>query len=169
MLVCVPMCLSSNMINMIGKRVLDHVLRTRVPKNIYRGGLLCTFLLKVSSRPVWCFCVGLKAAWQKLLFSLCYDSALHALVHVSGFHFHQCMWAFSSTHLTARASVCLCVCMRLRFSTRLDCKSLCLDVHEPLSRFACKHLYVYVRDITLQEAFMQTCVCYSPTLACKRL
>jgi hypothetical protein len=40
MRVCVPMCLSLNMINMIGKRVLDHVLQERVPKNIYRGGLL---------------------------------------------------------------------------------------------------------------------------------
>ena len=34
------------------KRVLDHVLHERVPKNIYRGGLLCIFLLKASSRPV---------------------------------------------------------------------------------------------------------------------
>ncbi len=30
--VCVPMCLSSNMINTIGERVLDHVLHERVPK-----------------------------------------------------------------------------------------------------------------------------------------
>jgi hypothetical protein len=50
--VCVPMCLFSNMINMIGKRVLDHVLHERVPKNIYRGGLLCTFSLKASSSRV---------------------------------------------------------------------------------------------------------------------
>ena len=52
MRVCGPMCLSSNMINMIGKRVLDHVLHERVPKNIYRGGLLCIFLLKASGRAV---------------------------------------------------------------------------------------------------------------------
>ena len=50
--VCVPMCLSSNMINMIGKRVLDHVLRVRVPNNIYGADFLCMFLLKASSRPV---------------------------------------------------------------------------------------------------------------------
>ena len=52
MRVCVPMCLSSNMINMIGKRVLDHVLRVRVPNNIYGADFLCMFLLKASSRPV---------------------------------------------------------------------------------------------------------------------
>lgn len=52
MRVCGPMCLSSNMINMIGKRVLDHVLHERVPNNIYGADFLCMFLLKASSRPV---------------------------------------------------------------------------------------------------------------------
>jgi hypothetical protein len=50
--VCVPMCLSSNMINMIGIRVLDHVLHERVPNNIYGADFLCIFLLKASGRAV---------------------------------------------------------------------------------------------------------------------
>jgi len=61
MRVCGPMCLSSNMINMIGKRVLDHVLHERVPNNIYGADFLCIFLLKASGRAVCCFNVGLRA------------------------------------------------------------------------------------------------------------
>jgi hypothetical protein len=40
------------MINMIGKRVLGHVLRVRVPTTIYGADFLCMFLLKASSRHV---------------------------------------------------------------------------------------------------------------------
>ena len=49
---CVPMSLSSIMTNMIGKRVLDHVFRARVPKYIYGADLLCICLLKASGRLV---------------------------------------------------------------------------------------------------------------------
>jgi hypothetical protein len=94
---------------------------------------------------------------------------------------------FAKTWLQERLSAY--VCLRVRYWSRLDCKSLCWPLcvwacatcqaltarasawtcmcH--LSRFACKHLYVYACNITLQGPFMQTCVCYSPTLACKRL
>jgi hypothetical protein len=36
----------------VGKRVLDHVLRTRVPNNIYGADFLCIFLLTAAGRAV---------------------------------------------------------------------------------------------------------------------
>jgi hypothetical protein len=85
--------------------------------------------------------------------------------------------------LSARASVCLCVWMRLRFLTRLECKSLCLDVHVPLVKVCLQApLCVCVQHYPARGLHATTssqhepasacswfCVCYARTWDCKSL